>query len=157
MDIPSLDELKAEINPVDKLVATGDTLEVSCTLTQVVRNFTARNIKFHFNQNYQTPTVANDTTAILRIHNVTRKMANSRVFCYMNDNSTPSLLAQTTFRVADKPERPVVTGCVVYNWHSMECKWKPEKQETGTTTNQTLYWSIIQTGRHTRPSSNKSL
>jgi len=43
---------------------------------------------------------------------------------------------------ADHPVRPVITGCVVGNWNSMNCTWEPAYQETGIPTKQELVWQI---------------
>jgi len=44
--------------------------------------------------------------------------------------------------IADRPVRPVITGCIVGNWSVMNCSWEPAYQDTGINTTQQLIWQI---------------
>jgi len=44
--------------------------------------------------------------------------------------------------IVDRPVRPVITGCIVGNWRTMNCSWEPAYQDTGITTTQELAWRI---------------
>ncbi|KAK2157180.1 hypothetical protein LSH36_196g04062 [Paralvinella palmiformis] len=150
-------KIDAELTLSRRVFKTGTNLTASCTLLDAAGqhcNFTARDIFFKYlgkKIDERFVTVLNKTTATLNIAGLKRADSGAHMYClvdgYVNRLSTgvqlPMNVGQAVIKIADRPQKPRFTGCVVYNWLSMNCTWKPATQDTGIKTKQSLFWTVL--------------